>query len=165
MKLIREKTYYLFFEAGLVIKAAISAVEILLGSILYLIPPEKLSQFFLFLVGNEMQEVPRDPLWDVAAKVVGDFAKTPIPVWAFLFISHGVVKIIPAVGLLKNKLWAYPISIIIYSALLAYQIYQLFSTPSFIMWAITIFDIALIALIWHEYRRKKRKIVELLSVA
>ena len=44
--------------------------------------------------------------------------------YAFYLLSHGVVKAVLVVGLLREKLWAYPASFAVFGAFIAYQLYR-----------------------------------------
>jgi uncharacterized membrane protein len=61
-------------------------------------------------------------------------------------------------GLLRNKLWAYPASLVVLGAFIAYQIYRYTYTQAFGLIALTVFDSIVMALIWHEYRLVRRHI-------
>lgn len=71
-------------------------------------------------------------------------------------LSHGIIKIFLAVGLLCNKLWAYPTAIIIFTIFILYQIYLYAFTPSLLLVFLTVFDLIVIGLTWHEYRYFKK---------
>ena len=102
---------------------------------------------------DELIEAPRDPFWHFVTQSLHGFSSTPQAVWAFIFLSHGIVKTLLAIGLLKNIRWIYPASAIVFALFVIYQCYQYIYAPSFLLIAITVFDIVLIGLILHEYRR------------
>ncbi len=70
--------------------------------------------------------------------------------------SHGGVKIFLAVGLLRNKLWAYPSAIAIFALFIVYQSYRYAFTHSVFLLALTALDLAVIWLTWHEYRHARK---------
>ena len=72
--------------------------------------------------------------------------------YAFYLLSHGVVKLALVVGLLMNRLWAYPASLGVMTLFIAYQLYRFSYTHGVGLIALTVFDLFVIALIWHEYR-------------
>jgi uncharacterized membrane protein len=55
-------------------------------------------------------------------------------------------------ALLKNKLWAYPLAMIIFGAFIIYQLYRFTLTHSIGLIALSIFDVAVVWLIRLEYR-------------
>lgn len=156
MQFLSEKNYHRLFRWGVVGKAIVSIGEIIAGAAFAFLSYDTLQQIAFSIFGGELRESPRDVFWNYFASEAHRFAATPQSVWAFIFLSHGIVKMFLVAGLWRNKLWAYPASAIIFAGFVIYQFYQLTYTPSIALWAITIFDIVLIGLILHEYRSQRR---------
>jgi uncharacterized membrane protein len=76
--------------------------------------------------------------------------------YAFYLLSHGLVKVLLVAGLLRNKLWSYPASLVVLGLFIVYQVYRYSYTHGFGLIVLTIFDIVVIGLIWHEYRLVRR---------
>jgi uncharacterized membrane protein len=76
--------------------------------------------------------------------------------YAFYLLSHGVIKLLLVIGLLRNQLWSYPASLIALAAFIIYQLYRFSYTHSVGLIALTLFDFLVIALIWHEWRIQGR---------
>ena len=72
--------------------------------------------------------------------------------YAFYLLSHGLVKSVVVYGLLREKLWAYPASFVVFSLFIAYQLYRYSFTHDIALIALSIFDLFVIALAVHEYR-------------
>src|SRR4029077_20105793 len=108
-------------------------------------------------------ETNRDFFWRILAHGFNGFWSTRQSFWAFLFLSHGIVKIFVLSGLLKQKMWSYPIAAAVFVGFIIYQIYQMSITPSFFLIVITILDVLLVVLILHEYRHKKSRTVSVLN--
>jgi uncharacterized membrane protein len=62
------------------------------------------------------------------------------------------VKLILVAGLLRNRPWAYPASLVVLGLFIAYQLYRLSFAFSVGLVLLTVFDAVIIVLIWHEYR-------------
>jgi uncharacterized membrane protein len=69
-----------------------------------------------------------------------------------LSVDHGIVKTYLIVGLLRDRLWYYPGAIIVFILFVAYQVFRFQITHSVWLLAITVLDIVVIGLTWHEYR-------------
>jgi uncharacterized membrane protein len=54
--------------------------------------------------------------------------------------------------LLKNKLSAYPASLIALGLFVLYQLYRFSYTHAAGLIVLTVFDLLVMSLIWHEYR-------------
>lgn len=153
---IAERTYRKLFWIGIGIKALISAGELAAG-FLFLIFDEAriyalISKLAYLVTGDELTESVRDPFWQYLVHVAKGFLNTPQAVWAFIFLSHGIVKMLLLGGIYKNIKWAYPATAYVFALFVVYQCYQYFLAPSVLLLIITAFDIALIFLITHEYR-------------
>ena len=72
--------------------------------------------------------------------------------YAFYLLSHGLVKAVIVVGLLREKMWAYPASFVVFSAFIAYQLYRYSYTHDVGLIALSVFDLFVIGLAAHEYR-------------
>ena len=155
VKHISQKISHSLFHVGIITKALISVVEIISGCAFVFLSYDKLYSIIFMFFGGELTENPRDFVWEIIAKGFHDFSTTPQSVWAFILLSHGIIKIFLLAGLWNNKQWAYPASIIAFTLFIIYQFYQLFFTPSIILWLITIIDIIVLLLIISEYRHRR----------
>jgi len=74
---------------------------------------------------------------------------------ALYLLSHGAVKVFLVIGLLRNRSWAYPAALAVFSAFILYQVYRFTLTHSLGLVALTVFDLAVMWLIWREYRLRE----------
>jgi uncharacterized membrane protein len=72
--------------------------------------------------------------------------------YAFYLLSHGVVKLLLVVGLLRGKLWSYLTSLVVFGLFVVYQLYRYSYTHGAGLIVLSVFDIVVMGLIWHEYR-------------
>jgi uncharacterized membrane protein len=80
------------------------------------------------------------------------------PGFASLYLlSHGLVKVVLAVCLWMNRLWAYPAAILVFGLFAVYQIYRLERVYSIALLLLTVSDIVIIWLTAMEYRDQKRQ--------
>jgi uncharacterized membrane protein len=156
MKPLPEKDYRALFKITIILKGLISVGEVILGLLFSFVSYGVLRHAAFALFGGEFTETPPDLIWGYAIKGLHGFFATPQSVWAFIFLSHGIVKLVLIVALLRDKLWAYPWSAGIFTFFIVYQIYQMVFTPSLVLLAITILDVVVIALVLHEYRYHRR---------
>jgi uncharacterized membrane protein len=71
---------------------------------------------------------------------------------AIFLLGHGVVKLILATAIWLNKLWAFPVAGLVLAGLVVYQIVRITSTHSIVLIGLTIIDIAIIVMLWPEYK-------------
>ncbi|MCX5542404.1 DUF2127 domain-containing protein [Paraburkholderia sp. CNPSo 3076] len=67
-------------------------------------------------------------------------------------LAHGVLKLWLVAGLLRERLWYYPVSIVVFALFIAYQVYRITYSHSVWLLLVTALDVVVIALTWHEYR-------------
>jgi len=112
------------------------------------------------LIGSLVQEELREDPHDIIANYLFTFAQQlsvkSKTFAAFYLLSHGVVKLILVAELLRKKLWAYPASLVVLGVFIAYQAYRFTLTHSIGLIVLSMFDLLVIILIWHEYRVVRR---------
>ncbi len=146
-----EKQLHRLFEIGILLKGANAALEILLGFVFLFV---NVGDIIQTLIENQLIDDPNDFI----ALHAQPFAEKITPgaeYYAALYLlSHGVVKIFLVGGLLRDKRWAYPASLAVLALFITYQSIKFLQTYSVGLALLTIFDIGLVWLIWHEYRRR-----------
>ncbi len=106
MKSVSEKTYHDLLWTGLIVKALIGLGEIAVGCALIFLNYETIALVLGKFAGS--------PLGEALIQSFRDFSATPRSVWAFIFLSHGIVKLFFIGELWRNKVWAYPASAVIF---------------------------------------------------
>jgi uncharacterized membrane protein len=156
MKRLTEENYRSLFKATVIMKGLFALGELLLGLALAFFSYDSLRRAVIALTGDELTERPLDFLWHYAAQGLHGFIATPQAVWAFIFTSHGVIKLIVVIALLKEKMWAYPVGVVVFGFFIAYQFFQMMQTPSAALFLVTILDIFVVGFIIHEWRWRRR---------
>jgi len=143
-----EKSVYEFFLLSVLAKGAISLVEVVSGTALFFIPPA-------FIVASATFILSYLPQGHIVSAVTGEVAKYTTGTVTFValyLLSRGLIKIFLIAALLKNLLWAYPASLVVLALFVIYQGYQIITSHSIIVTAITIFDLVVMYFIWREWR-------------
>jgi uncharacterized membrane protein len=135
---MQEKQVHQVFVVSVLAKGAHALVEIVAGLALYLFSADALARGL-------------DEL-DKGGWLSRHFPLTEQHFYAFYLLSHGLVKSVLVFGLLREKLWAYPASIAVFGAFIAYQLYRYSYTQEIALIGLSIFDLFVIALAVHEYR-------------
>jgi uncharacterized membrane protein len=104
------------------------------------------------LTQDELIEDPNDFIATHLLSMAQEFSVDTKNFYAFYLLSHGIVKLALVVGLLRNKLWSYPASLVVLELFIIYQIYRFYYTQSVGLVVLTVFDVFVMVLIWHEYR-------------
>jgi uncharacterized membrane protein len=82
--------------------------------------------------------------------------QTNLFLFSYLF-GHGLINLFLVVALLRKKMWAYPLSLAIFGAFVAYEAWQFLGSQSPILGAFTLFDLAVVGLVWREYAYVRRR--------
>lgn len=150
----KERGLHELFEIGVLLKGINAVLELLFGSLLLFVDVQAIVEA---LIQNEIIEDPNDFLATHLHSIAGHITPGAEVFSGLYLIAHGVIKIVLVYGLLKNKIWAYPASLTVLALFVAYQGITWVRTHSIALLLLTIFDLSLIALIYHEYRARVRK--------
>ena len=155
---ISEKKIHLVFVVSVLLKALNGVLEILLG-IAFLFT-SALAGIIQTLIQSELIEDPADLVANAIQNFLPFLTHSQYFISIYL-LSHGIIKIFLVAGLLRNKLWAYPAALVVFTLFIVYQLYRYSFTHSIWLILLTIFDLFVIWLTWHEYRvlqMQKRRI-------
>lgn len=149
---MNERRIHQVFVASVVLKGLHALVECASGIALYVVPAPRITYWAAILTQQELAEDPRDFLANQLLGFAQHLSVDATSFYAFYLLSHGLVKVLLVAGLLREKLWAYPLSLAVLAAFIAYQLYRYSFTHSFALIVLTGFDVLVIALVWHEWR-------------
>ena len=151
-RLWSEKNIHLVFEVSLWLKAVFALSEIVAGIAAYFVSQRLLLSLVLWVTHDEFAEDPRDLVANFLLHTVQNLSVGVQTFAAIYMLAHGVVKLWLIVGLLRRKLWYYPTAIVVFFLFIAYQLYRYTFTHSLWLLIITLLDVIVIRLTWHEYR-------------
>jgi uncharacterized membrane protein len=153
---MNERRVHQLFEISVLLKGAHALIECVAGLALALVSTSTIVSLINRLTQDELVEDPHDFVATHLMNLAGNFSVSSRNFYAFYLLSHGLVKIALVIGLLRSKLWAYPASLIVLGLFIVYQVYRFTYTQSVGLIALTLFDVIVMALIWHEYRLMRR---------
>jgi uncharacterized membrane protein len=152
----REKTLHRLFVISAWLKGGAGLLEILAGIPFLFVAPRAFETFAVWVTAPELSEDPNDWIATKIRRVVHHFsADTAVFIGAYLIV-HGLIKIFLVAGLLRGRLWAYPTSLWFLVTFIIYQCYRYAYTHSIWLVLLTIVDLIVAYLIWHEYQSRKR---------
>jgi len=153
---IREKTLHRLFLISVWLKGGAGLLETLAGIPFFFVTPKAIEAFVVLLTAPELSEDPKDWIATTIRHAVHHFSvDTALFAGAYLVI-HGLIKLFLVAGLLRGRLWAYPISLWFLAAFIVYQCYRFMYTHSIWLVLLTIVDLIVAFLIWHEYQSRKQ---------
>jgi uncharacterized membrane protein len=146
----------LAFRVGLLIKGVFALVEITGGALAYFVSQEFLLSVITAITQDELVEDPNDFVANHLLHFVQQFSISTQYFTAVYLLSHGVLKLFLIAGLLRERLWYYPLAIIVFTLFIVYQLYRFSFTHSVWLLVITILDMVVIWLTWREYKYLRR---------
>jgi uncharacterized membrane protein len=156
-KLIDEQKLHLAFEIGLILKAIFALLEVAGGILAYFITQQFLLRIVLALTSHELAEDPNDFLATFLLQSARGFSVSSQHFTALYLLSHGAVKLVLIAGLMRGILVIYPLAIAVFAMFIVYQLYRFTSTHSIWLLILTLLDMVVIWLTWHEYTYLRRR--------
>ena len=149
---MQEKRIHQVFVASVLFKGAHALIEIVSGLALYLVSTATIITMLNRWSYGELAEDKHDWIANQLLEFSRHFSVAEHHFYAFYLLSHGIIKGILVIGLLREKLWAYPASFAVFGAFIAYQLYRYSYTHDFALILLSIFYLFVIYLAVHEYR-------------
>lgn len=146
----QEKEIDWLFRLGVILKGAISLVEVI-GGILILTIPTLLLGIVISMSQDELMEEPGDFIATHSLQLAQQFSVSTTVVIGIYLLTRGLIKLGLVAALLKKQLWAYPASLVVLGLFILYQAYEFVVGHSILIAAITFFDLIVVYLIWREY--------------
>jgi uncharacterized membrane protein len=156
MKKLTEHRIHEIFQLSVLLKGAHAVLECVSGLALALVSNASIVNTITWLTQDELIQDPNDFVATHMLRMAQDFSVTTKNFYVFYLLSHGIVKLFLVAALLKNKFWAYPASLIVLGLFIAYQVYRFSYTHSIGLVLLTVFDLFVMFLIWHEYQLIRR---------
>jgi uncharacterized membrane protein len=149
---VNEHRIHQLFQISVLLKGAHAVIECVGGLALALISTSTIVELVNAVTAEDLIDDPNDIVATYLRQLAQEFSVSSKNFYSFYLLSHGIVKLGLVVGLLRNQLWSYPASLIVLALFIAYQIYRYIYFPSAGLIFLTVLDLIVIGLVWHEYR-------------
>lgn len=143
------------FRVSISLKGLHALLETIGAIALLKIDPQMMNRFVWAVLHQELSEDPQDFVATHLVRASQYFAGSGKYFASLYLLSHGAVKLVLVVALLRNKLWAYPLMIATLAAFVCYQSYRFALSHSVAMILLTLFDVVVILLTWFEYGKQR----------
>lgn len=150
-----EKQIHEAFEIGIFLKGIHAVIEIAGGVFAFFVTKSYITTLALTLTQGELKENPSDVLANYILSTSNNFSTGTQHFVSFYLLTHGMIKLFLIINLFRKKMWAYPVSIAIFSMFIIYQLYRYSFTHSVWLLLFTFFDTVIIWLTFHEYKKRK----------
>lgn len=153
---MQERRIHQMFEVSVLLKGAHAVIECIGGLLLAFTSTAAILSLVKRITQDELVEDRGDFIANHLLAWSQTFSVETQHFYAFYLLSHGIVKLALVAGLLRRKLWAYPASLVVLGLFIAYQLYRYTHTHSAGLIVLTVFDVVVMGLVWHEYRLLRR---------
>ena len=151
----------LLFRISVALKGLHALLEVVGGIALWVVSPGLIVHVVGLLTQDEITEDPHDLVANYVRHSVSNYSVSSQHFIALYLFGHGIVKVILVAALLKDKLWAYPVAILVFGGYIVYQVYRFTLTGAVGLIALSVLDLLVILLVWLEYRAMKSRPVDL----
>jgi uncharacterized membrane protein len=153
---MNENRIHRMFQISVLLKGAHALIECVGGVALASVSTGTVANVVNELTQDELVQDPDDLIATHLLSLAQNYSVETKHFYAFYLLSHGIVKLLLVIGLLRNKLWSYPASLIVLGLFIVYQLYRFSYTHGAGLIVLTVFDIVVMILVWHEYRLVRR---------
>ncbi|MDQ2765211.1 MAG: DUF2127 domain-containing protein [Pseudomonadota bacterium] len=119
---MNEQRIHRIFEVSVLLKGAHAVIECIGGIALALASTTSIAGWVNRLTQDELVEDPHDFIATHLLGMAQGLSVNSKNFYAFYLLSHGIVKLALVAGLLRDKLWAYPASLIIITLFVSAQV-------------------------------------------
>jgi uncharacterized membrane protein len=151
-KTMKDSLRHRAFRVAVVVKMLDGVIEAAGGLWLYFYGNANLPRLLSTLFRPELLEDPHD---FIATHVLAFVNALPVSMLTFIALYltiRGLTKTGLMIALSKNQYWAYPVSLLLLTALVLYGVYRLILDFSYTIGFFLLIDSAVIGLIYAEYR-------------
>jgi uncharacterized membrane protein len=141
------------FRVGVVLKGCDGIIEIFAGLGLLIVSHAAIQTIVIFLTRHELIEDPNDSIANYLLRLSQTLRISTQHFGGIYLLGHGILKAALVIGLLRKVLWVYPAAALVLTLFIVYQTYRISLNHSFLLSALTFFDVGILLLIWWEYRR------------
>ena len=155
---MNERRIHRIFQISILLKGAHAVIECIGGLVLALVSTSAIPRLVNALTQEELIEDPGDFVAIHLQVFASNFSVSSKAFYGFYLLSHGAIKLLLVAGLLRGKMWSYPASLAALALFIVYQLYRYSYTYSPGLILLSIFDVFVMALIWHEYGLVRHRI-------
>lgn len=149
-----ERDILWLFDMALILKVINGAFEVIAALLILFVPPAFVLKLAEFATGGELAQDPDDPIASTIRSAAHSFAIHSHYFLALYLALHGIIKVLLVIGIFAKKKIAYPLFMFALAVFAAYEAYRGFKLHELLLQALAIFDLALLVLTSHEYRRR-----------
>jgi uncharacterized membrane protein len=145
------------FRLAVLIKGLDGAVELVAAVVLLALSAAEVPRLVADVVTRDLLGPPDGTLARHFVAGTAEFASGNRTFVVVYLALHGLIKLALVVALLKRWRPAYPAAIVVLGSFVAYEIVRAVSTGSVVLPFLAAFDLAILVLVWREYKLLTRR--------
>ena len=149
----RERMLHRLFQIGIWVKGIDGLIETAGGIVLLVISLDAINRYVIALTENEIREDSGDLIANALLHAAHHMTPASKKIAGAYLVGNGIVKIFLAVGILRGKIWCYPVAVAVITLFILLQFVRLCFHFSWTMFLATVVDVIIALLIWREYRK------------
>lgn len=143
------------FQIGIILKGLDGAAELIGAALIAFVPAQAILHLAWRLTAGELAEDPNSFIAGHVLSYAHELAGRDKGFATLFLLSHGLIKVILVVGLLRSLPWAYPFAFVALGSFTIYQVWLIVHHFTIGMTLLTLFDLFIIWLTWREYQKLK----------
>ena len=151
-KIGRDERLHRYFRWAILLKGLDGLLELAGGLLLWVTSPAAIGAFVATLTQHELSTDPHDLVANWLLGATSHLTADGLAFGTVYLLAHGVVKVVLAVAVLREKHWAFPPMMAFLGVFILYQVYRVGLSHSLLLAALTAFDMVVLALVHREYR-------------
>lgn len=149
--MLKASIIHRLFQGGLTLKGVNAAIEAIGGLTLLVLRTSTLVHFIDSMTLDELHHVRHDTVALTFMRLASEISVSNKQFFAYYLLAHGLIKIAIVIGLLREKLWMFPVGLVTLGCFVTYQLYRFSIGHSVGLLIITIFDILIMWFVWREW--------------
>ncbi|HUC88135.1 MAG TPA: DUF2127 domain-containing protein [Candidatus Binatia bacterium] len=146
------------FVVSILLKSLDAIAELIGGVLLLAVSPHFIEHLTNVLTAHALSQN-SDNFWAKSISHDGQELAHNSRLYGGLYLLiHGIVKIAVIIGVLKQKLWAYPALIVVIGGFMIFQIIEIVRRFSLGLTLLSAFDAFIVVLTYLEWQKHKRRL-------
>lgn len=137
-------------------KIVYGGIRVVLGFVLLKLIGMPFNDIFYSLMSHEISTDATDVVFQFIYSILEDHSFTVTYFVASYLLFWGAMDIFLSILLLRHKIWAFPMTMILMSIFILYEIYRVIHTQSLILLTLIFLGFGILYVIDEEYKRLKK---------
>lgn len=150
--LARERVLNRAFVVGVLLKGLQALIEFVCGVSLLFADNATIKRVVERVTMMELSAHPGDFIARYVLSMAQGLSLGTQQFYALYLAGHGLIKVLLVIGMLRNKIWSYPLALMALGLFVCYQLYRFSHSHSAGLLVLTLFDVVVIVLIYRQYR-------------